>query len=233
MKGCVLMQAVHKLITMALAGIQEEKVLALVRTGLSKGIDPFSLLEEVRLGMDIVIERYSSGEYFLADLVVAADIFSEAQKMVLGPCAADLNKGVPQVIFGTVKKDIHDIGKNIAIATMRQYGLNVLDLGVDVTPEMFVAKLKETGALILCLSGLISDSYDSMKDTVTLVRHLCAPASPTIIIGGLVNDAVCSYSGADYWVKDCTCGADLCKQLINKGTNIRTINGQMTRCGEL
>lgn len=210
------MEAVRKLIVSAVAGIQEEKAISLVRNGLAKGIDPFVLLEEVRTGVEIVLERYNRGEYFLADVVMAADIYKHAQQVVLGPAGGTAGHVRPQVVFGTVEKDIHDIGKNITIVTMRHYGLEVLDVGVNVSPGAFLEKLRQTGAPILCLSGLISDAYDSMKKTVCLIKKRMGKRRPVIVIGGLVNEVVCSYTGADYWAKNCTEGAELCVRLLKE-----------------
>ena len=84
-----------------------------------------------------MLRMYGQGKYFLADLVMAAEIYKEAQEIILGS-SEDQQAENPQVIFGTVEKDIHDIGKNIAIATLRQYRMSVLDLGVDVSAQVFV-----------------------------------------------------------------------------------------------
>lgn len=222
------MQAVRDLIASAVAGIQEDKAISLVRNGLAKGIDPYVLLEEVRAGVEIVLERYERGEYFLADVVMAAEIYRHAQQVALGTSDEGSDGcSSPQIVFGTVEKDIHDIGKNITIVTMRHYGLKVLDMGVDVAPAAFLEKLRQTGAPILCLSGLISDAYDSMKKTVCLVKRKMGKRRPMIIIGGLVNDAVCGYAGADYWVKTCTEGADLCAKLLREG-KLRYASGSKT-----
>jgi methanogenic corrinoid protein MtbC1 len=210
---------VWKLLVSAVVAIKEEKVLSLVRNGLSKGMDPYSLLEDVRKGLDIVADMYSKGDYFLADLVMAAEIYKEVQQLILGS-PEELNADSPQIVFGTVEKDIHDIGKNIAIVTMRQYGLAVQDLGVDVSPDTIVNKVQETRASILCMSGLISDAYDSMKKTVNLLTEKMDSLKPITIIGGLVNDAVCRYTGVDYWVKNCTDGASLCLKILREAKTI-------------
>ncbi|MEW6624847.1 MAG: cobalamin-dependent protein [Bacillota bacterium] len=210
------MPKVHSLLVSAVVGIKEERALFLVRQGLEKGIEPFVLLEDVRTGLEIVGDMYNQGKYFLADLIVAAEIYKQVQKITLGELEESINPKNPQVIFGTVEKDIHDIGKNITISTMQHYGLAVLDLGVNVAPKEFVKTLLDTGAPVLCLSGLISDSYDSMKETVSLVRKHPNLFETIIIIGGLVNQTVCDYIGADYWVKNCTLGVDICRKVLNQ-----------------
>lgn len=216
------MQTVRKMLVSAVVKIREEQVLSLVRHCLYKGIDPYILLEDIRTGVDMVAEMYGQGKYFLADLVMAAEIYKEAQEIILGS-SEDQQAENPQVIFGTVEKDIHDIGKNIAITTLRQYRMSVLDLGVDVSAQVFVKKQQETGAPILCMSGLISDAYDSMKKTVDLLKEK-AESQPVVIIGGLVNDAVCSYTGADYWVNSCIDGANLCMKILKERKNIPVLD---------
>jgi len=215
---------VRKLLITAIAKINEEKTLYLVRQALEKGIEPFTILEDVRRGLEIVVEMYNQGKYFLADLVMAAEIYKEAQQIVLGPPQEGDSEGSFQIVFGTVKKDIHDIGKNITIVTMRQYGLRVLDLGVDVSPQMFINALGETGASILCMSCLISEAYDSIKETIKLVKKEFAHNRPTTIIGGRVNETICNYTGADYWVKSCIDGTFLCRKILAEHCSSSTLN---------
>lgn len=213
------MQTVRNFLVSAVVRINEDKVLSLVRHSLARGIEPSAILEDVRTGIDIVAEMYSKGEYFLADLVMAAEIYKEAQRVIFGDPEEQQVEN-PQIIFGTVEKDIHDIGKNIAIVTMRQYGLSVLDMGVDVPPYTFVDKIMEKNASILCMSGLISDAYDSMRRTVSLLKKRINSHRPAVIIGGLVNEAVCNYTGANYWVNSCTDGANLCLKILDRGREL-------------
>lgn len=216
---------VRKLLVSAVVRINEDKVLALVSHALEKGLDPYVVLEDVRSGLEIVVELYNAGKYFLADLVMAAEIYKEAQQRILGPLQEEDCGSSPQIVFGTVKRDIHDIGKNLAIVTMRQFGFKVLDLGVDVPPQVFADVLSETGAPILCMSGLISDAYDSMKSTVELVKKRFPSRRPAVVIGGLVNEEVCAYTGADYWVKTCIEGARLCRTLLVEGNRESAVIG--------
>lgn len=210
------MRTVQKMIVSAVAVIDEEKTLSLVNYGIAKGVDPFMLLEDVKTGLELVGSMYSQGKYFLADLIMAAEIYNHAQQIILGDLDWCIASDHPQVVFGTVEKDIHDIGKNIAIATMRHFGLRVMDLGVNITARTFVEKIQETGAPILCMSGLISDAYDSMKRTVNMLKKSHPLTGTKVMIGGLVNEQVCSYTGADYWVKNCSRGAELCLKILNE-----------------
>jgi trimethylamine corrinoid protein len=219
-----LMVVSNSLIISAFSRLQEEKVLGLVKQSLAAGQDPFMILEEVRTGLEVVGDIYNQGKYFLADLIMAAEIFMEVQKLVLGDRKHE-ETGPPQVIFGTVETDIHDIGKNITISTMRYYGLNVLDLGVNVPPRVFLKEVQETGAPILCLSGLISQSYDAMKNTVRLLDRASQRPATRVIIGGLVTEVVRDYTGADYWVKDCRAGVALCREILAASSRSSQMTG--------
>ncbi|NPV58140.1 MAG: cobalamin-binding protein [Actinobacteria bacterium] len=210
------MARLQSLIAKAVEQIEEEKALSLVEFSLRSGEDPLAVLGEAKRGLEEVIAKYNQGELFLADLVVAADIFRQVQVRALGADAEDERCENPHVVFGTVQSDIHDIGKNITIAAMRYYGLRVLDLGVDVPPRTFVEYAGKTGAPIVCLSGLISDAYEAMRKTVSLLKRKYRGGGPVTIIGGLVNESVCEYVGADFWAKDCNKGAELCASILHE-----------------
>lgn len=116
------------------------------------------------------------------------------------------------IVFGTIEGDIHDIGKNITISLLRCYGFEVYDLGVNVPPGKFIEYLEETGANILCLSSLLSSCFESLKRTVDLVRLSDNHGKIKILIGGLVNEKVRQYTGADEWVNDARQGVIICKK---------------------
>jgi len=209
-----------QLIAGALAHLDEVTVFKLVRKGLAKGLDQFLLVEAARDGVKLVSEKYHRGEYFLADLIMSAEIFREVIDLAIRfnpPKVIDC----PPVIFGTVKEDIHDIGKNIVIGLMRCRGLQVLDLGVDVAERDFLAALKSTASNILCLTGLITPAYDSMRRTIALLEEEGMRDSTSIIIGGLVNEAIREYVKADYFSTDASEGVPLCLKIINKKTSLK------------
>ena len=214
----------HSLITSAVSRLQEAKALELVREAMARDQDHFLIMEEVRAGLEAVGDIYNQGNYFLADLIMVAEIFMEVQELVFG-AKIPVEPGPPQVIIGTVETDIHDIGKNITIATMRSCGLRVLDLGVNVPPRVFLKSIQDTRAPILCLSGLISQSYDAMKKTVRLLGRDSLRPATKVIIGGLVNEEVRKYTGADRWVKDCAVGTTLCKEILSSNNRSCQMTG--------
>ncbi len=192
-------------ISSLIAEIEETKTLEAVREALSAGTDPLSLVESLRIGMAIVGERFETKEYFLPDLIMAGEIFKEAIALI-EPHLAGVNT-TPRgaVVVGTVQGDIHDIGKNLVVTMLKCNGFEVHDLGVDVPPEVFVTKTRETGAKLLAMSGLLTLAFDAMKNTVEGLAEAGLRKSTKVIIGGgPVNETVRDFCGADAYGKDPT-----------------------------
>lgn len=199
------------LLANAISELDEPLALQLVKNGLELGISPLDIVEECRSGLVAVGERYSRGEYFLGDLILSSEIFSQIMDMI-GP-VFEPNADKPfigKVVFGTIEGDIHDIGKNLVGSLLRCYGFEVYDLGVDVPPDKFMLALAETGAPILCLCTLLSPGFEALKRTIQLVRLIERNSKTKILIGGLVNEKVREYTGADAWVDDARQGVEIC-----------------------
>jgi methylmalonyl-CoA mutase cobalamin-binding domain/chain len=197
----------------ALADLQEERVLAHVTAALAAGAAPQSLLEQLRRGMVEVGRRFAAGEYFLVDMIMAAEIFRQAlvpiEPLLVGEGAPPLG----EVVFATVRGDIHDLGKNIVVTMLRGAGFRVHDLGVDVPPERIVAAVRETGARVVGLSGLLTTAFEGMKVTVEALAQAGLRSHVRVMIGGgPVNEAVRAYAGADAWGKDVVEAAALCRR---------------------
>ncbi len=187
------------------AEIEETKTLETVREALSAGTDPLSLVESLRDGMAVVGERFESKEYFLPDLIMAGEIFKEAIALIEPHLVAGSTSSRGAVVVGTVQGDIHDIGKNLVATMLKCNGFDVHDLGVDVAPEAFVAKTRETGAKLVAMSGLLTLAFDAMKNTVEALSEAGLRDSTKIMIGGgPVNETVLEYCGADAYGKDPT-----------------------------
>ncbi|HLF27683.1 MAG TPA: cobalamin-dependent protein [Anaerolineae bacterium] len=203
-----------------LADLEEETVLALVRQRLRGGEDPLALIQACQRGMQQVGERYAAGEYFLAGLIMAGEIFREVMELVQP--VLEQRKAEPtlgRVLVGTVQGDIHDIGKNMFSTLLSCYGFTVIDLGVDVPPDEFVAKTIAARPDIVGLSGLLTIAYDSMRETIAALRWEAAHQGlsfPVIIGGGRLDERVCRYVGADYWVTDAMEGVRLCQRLLGE-----------------
>jgi len=202
------------------ADLEEDTVLALVKQRLDAGGDPLQIINECNEGMREVGQRYEKGEYFVAGLIMSGEIFREVVELVQ-PLIERQSEGNAsgRVLVGTVSGDIHDIGKNMFGMLLSCHGFDVTDLGVDVPPDVFAAKAVETKPDIVGLSGLISASFETMKETVTAL-HTQAKGHrlsfPIIIGGGMIDEQVCQYVGADYWMPDAMAGVRLCEELLRK-----------------
>jgi methanogenic corrinoid protein MtbC1 len=206
------------LITHAMLKLDDEYVKNLFQQGIERGADPAVLLEEAKAGVQKISEMYNSGQYFLGDLMVAADIFQDVASMALDAKTVLGASDFPPIIFGTVEEDIHDIGKNITIVFLRSKGFEVTDLGVDVPAAVFADAVRATGSPLLCLSGLITTAFNSMRNTIGLLEQQELRSGVSVVIGGLVNEEVRKYTGADYWVKDCTAGCDICDRIMRSNS---------------
>lgn len=202
-----------KLIAVAMAQLEEEQVFKLVRKGLAKGMERSYLVEAARDGVQLVIGKYQRGEYFLADLIMSAEIFKNIIEHLLKYYPPSKVSG-PPVVFGTVENDIHDIGKNIVVGMLRCRGLDVIDLGVDVPAPDFISALEKTGSKILCLSGLITPAYESMRRTVVALEKEGMRNEVSVVIGGLVNEAIKEYVSADYYSRDASQSIPLCLEIL-------------------
>ncbi len=190
-------------ITDALIELEEDDVLSGVEAALGEGADPVGLVEQLREGMSVIGKRFEDKEYYLSELIMSAEIFKEAIALIEPHLSGSVGDPLGTVVIGTVKGDIHDIGKNIVTTLLRCEGYDVTDLGVDVPVESFVDKARETGARLVALSGLLTPAFDEMKATVQAMADAGLRSQVKIIIGGgPVNQAVVDYSGADDWGKD-------------------------------
>jgi len=202
----------------ALADLNEEEVARLVRDQLDAGADAVSLLNECRQGMDIVGERYKTGDYFLSELIVSGEIFKDSMKVIEPHLQASADIGErTKIVLGTVKGDIHNIGKDIVAVLLKGAGFEVYDLGIDVEPQAMVDKLIETRAPILGMSGLLTPSFDSMKQTVEAVKAAGIRDKVKIVIGGgVVTQLVQRHAGADAFTDDGLEGVDICKRFAEE-----------------
>lgn len=200
----------------ALANLEEKKVYELVDKQVAEAANPLDVIKECNDGMIRVGELFSEGKYFISQLIYSAEILKQVMKK-LDPLLAGIQTagaGGGKVIIGTVKGDIHDIGKNIVITLLKGSGFDVVDLGVDVPTERFVEAVKETGAKVLGLSALLNFTYPVMKEVVDAVSAAGLRDQVKIIVGGTpVNEQVREYAGADYYAKDAVAGVNICKEI--------------------
>ncbi len=209
---------IQRRLSAALADLRENEVLALVRWRMARGDDPLRIIEDCQAGMREVGERYTQQRYFLSGLIMAGEILREVMEIVMPSVEERFSgKSAGRVLLGTVQGDIHDLGKNLLVMLLRVYGFNVLDLGVDVAPEEFVAQARAFQPDIIGMSGLITAAYPTMRETVDTLRAMMAADGTRIpiLLGGQVDAQVCAYVGADHWSTDAMEGVRLCQRLVN------------------
>ena len=198
--------------------LKEMDVLAQVRERLDAGGDPLAIIEDCQEGLRQVGERYEQREYFLSGLIMAGEIFREVMELVQPTIEEQLSGSESgTILLGTVKGDIHDIGKNNLTMLLTCYGFSVHDLGVDVPPSEFLLQAVQVKPNIIGLSGLLTSSYDAMAETIKLFRmsgERELSKAPIVIGGNQLNEQVCSYVGADFWVNDAMTGVRLCQGIM-------------------
>jgi 5-methyltetrahydrofolate--homocysteine methyltransferase len=188
----------------AMADMREQEALALVEQMLADGRDPMEILADTREAMDIVGQRFEQGQYFLPELMMAGEMLKQISALVKPELAQEGEveyKG--KVVIGSVAGDIHDIGKNIVTFMLDVNGFEVLDLGVDVSPQAFVEAIETFQPQIVGLSGFLTLAFDSMKDTVAAIEAAGLRDQVKIIVGGgQVDDKIAEYAGADGYGDD-------------------------------
>jgi methanogenic corrinoid protein MtbC1 len=200
----------------ALADIDENKVLKIIDEKLSEGADLKELINDLKIGMEQVGEKFSTGEYFLSQLVMAAEIFKSAMEKI-EPLLKSKDAALGKILIGTANGDIHDLGKNIVISLLKCAGFIVYDVGVDVSKETFIEKLKELGPEILAMSGVMPFTRSEMKDVVELLEEVGLRKKVKVIIGGpFIDEDWGKDVGADAYCSDAYRGVELAKKLMEE-----------------
>ncbi len=198
-----------------IADLREAEALERTRALLEGGTEPGRILEETREGMRLVGQRYESGRYFLPELLMAGEILRQIAEIVrpgMRSAAAEGAAGA-RVVIGTVKGDIHDIGKSIVTFMLDAAGFEVHDLGIDVPPERFVASLRELRPRVLALSGFLTLAFGQMRATVGAVAAAGLRVGLKVMIGGAqMDDRVVGYVGADAWGPNAVAAVDLARR---------------------
>jgi 5-methyltetrahydrofolate--homocysteine methyltransferase len=200
----------------AMANMREEEAVRLAQQMLEKGEAPLGVLQSCREAMGIVGKRFEEGQYFLPELVLAGEMLKTISVMAKErmETGSDIERS-GRVIVGTVKGDIHDIGKDIVIHMLDANGFDVMDLGIDVPPEVFVERIQEFRPQVVGLSGFLTLAFDSMKSTVEAVRDAGLRDTVKIMIGGgQMDDRIREYCGADAYGADAVAAVSLARGWI-------------------
>ena len=202
----------------AVSTMKEQEALKLAQEMLDKGKDPQLILDACSEAMSIVGNNYEQGKYFLAELMMSGDILRQISELVKPRMTARSSgkaSTLGRVVIGTVKNDIHDIGKNIVAFMLDVNGFEVHDLGIDVPEGKFVEKVGEVKPEIVALSGFLTVVFDQMKRTVEALQEANLRHKVKVMIGGCqMNDDVVKYVGADGYRPDAVSGVRLAKEWV-------------------
>lgn len=200
-----------------ISNLKENEVLEEVRKEIESGIEPIKILDSLKDGMLSIGERWKEGEYFVPEVIMGAEISKQIME-ILKPELERSRTKIPVkgcVVIGTVKGDIHNIGKNITSALLQAAGFDVLNLGEDVPSEAFIEKVKEVKPNVVGLSGLLTLAVESMKETIEKLKEAGLREQLKIIIGGpFLTEKTREYVGADAFTHSATEGIEKIKSWI-------------------
>ena len=203
-------------ISETLVAMNEKQVKELVREALDKGVLAKEILSEGLIpGMDIVGEKMESGDMFIPEVLMSAKAMSAAVE-ILKPLLGDEGlTAAGKVVIGTVKGDLHDIGKNLVVMMLESAGFEVHNLGVDIGPEDFVKAIKEKEPNLLALSALLTTTMSMMKQTIDAVTESGLRERVKVMIGGApVTQKFADEIGADGYAPDAGSANKLAKALL-------------------
>jgi corrinoid protein of di/trimethylamine methyltransferase len=187
-----------------------KEVKELVQQAVDEGMGPEEILDQGLLtGMNIIGVKFKNNEVYVPDVLIAARAMNAGVE-ILKPLLVQAGvKAVGKVVLGTVKGDLHDIGKNLVKMMMEGKGLEVIDLSVDVSADKFVAAAIENNAQIIALSALLTTTMSEMKSVVEAATAAGIRDKVTIMVGGApVTEAFCKSIGADLYAADAASAAD-------------------------
>jgi len=206
-----------KEISLQLQAGKAKIVKTLVQQALDEGHSAQEILNDGLLaGMDVIGEKFKNNEIFVPEVLVAARAMNKGVEILKPLLAEDGAKAAGRVCIGTVQGDLHDIGKNLVRMMMEGKGLEVIDLGTDVSPEAYVKAAIENDCQIICCSALLTTTMGVMADVVKAVEAAGIRDKVKIMVGGApVTDAFCAQIGADAYTPDAASAAEVARAFFD------------------
>jgi 5-methyltetrahydrofolate--homocysteine methyltransferase len=189
---------------------------ALTQQALAEGVDPLKLVNEYMVpAMDEVGRRFEANEYFVPELLISARAMKASLELIRPLLTARGDKPVGRVAIGTVKGDLHDIGKNLVGSLLEGGGFEVIDLGVNVSPEKFIATVNEKQANIVAMSALLTTTMPSMKTTIDALKQAGVRNKVKVLIGGApITQKYADEIGADGYSESAVGAVALAKKAV-------------------
>jgi Predicted cobalamin binding protein len=199
----------------AMADLDEDVLLEEVKALKDQGVPELDIIGSLQEGMGVVGKRFEEKEYFLSELIMSAEVFNEATKLLGGVEKSGSSKyGV--FVLGTIYDDIHDIGKNIVNTVMKSNGFEVIDLGVDVPTTKFIEAIKQYKPKVVGISCLLTTCFDNVKACIQAIEDAGLRNDTKILVGGgPVDDNAGKYMGADIVAKNAQNTVEYCKQFAD------------------
>lgn len=214
LKGIVIMADLKALAGAVIKGDQNTAV-QITKQALEENMSPGEILNDgLVAGMNVIGARFKANEVYIPEVLIAARAMKMAME-ILEPKLAEAGiKPIAKAVIGTVKGDLHDIGKNLVCMMLKGAGFDVIDIGIDVNPEKFVEQTRSSGAKIVGLSALLTTTMPAMEEAVKALKGF--DANIKIMIGGApVTQGYADKIGADGYAADAASAVDIAKELIN------------------
>jgi 5-methyltetrahydrofolate--homocysteine methyltransferase len=200
----------------ALVAGNEQELTGLVRRELDNGISAAEIMNGLLAGMDVIGEKMENEDMFIPEVLMAARAMGRVLE-ILTPLLSDGDRNAAgRVVIGTVKGDLHDIGKNLVAMMLESSGFQVSNLGVDITPEKFLAAIKDNASDIVCISALLTTTMPVMKKTIEAIAEAGLRNRVKILVGGApVTQKYADEIGADGYAPDAGSAVKLAKSIMH------------------
>lgn len=210
------MAAVEDLVQSVIEG-NVDRVKDLSRSLLDAGKDPLEIINQGLIaGMNVVGARFKAMEMFVPEVLMCAKAMSQGVEVVKPHIADQQVHAAGKFMIGTVKSDLHDIGKNLVAMMVESSGFEVINLGIDIAPDKFVEAIKEHKPDVVGLSALLTNTLPFMKDTIDAIEEAGLRDQVKVIIGGApVTQEYADQIGADGYAPEAASATDLCKELLS------------------
>ena len=201
----------------ALISGKRDQLMEETNKAVSEGIKPHKILNEGLIpGMDVVGEKFKNDELYIPEVINVANIFKASVEIIKPLLMGEDIPTLGKVLIGTVQGDMHDVGKNIVVLMLEASGFEVIDLGVNVPTEEFIAKAKEHDVGILGMSALLTTTMPKIGEVIEALKEAGLNGKIKTIIGGApINQTFANEVGADAYGHDAIDAADKIKKLLN------------------
>lgn len=210
----------HTKLVKAMAELNEDIVIEEVRSLIKSNVSPLDIVGYLQKGIEIVGLKFEKKEYFMSELIISGEIFKEASKILGKIVPSSTSKSgtsnYGNFVIGTIRGDIHDVGKNIVSTFMSSNNFSVIDLGVDVPSEKYIDAIIEYKPKVIAISCLLTNCFDNVRECIKSIEDLGLRKKVKIIVGGgALDQDSCKYVKADIVCKTAQQTVEYCKEIYD------------------